>query len=62
MATSAKAVVRLAVDESFLICIPGAPDLKNPKTPTLANFFAFTPYLLEDDRSSAAVASTAVSR
>lgn len=61
-ATSAKAVVRLAKDESFLICVPGAPDPQNPKTPTLANFFVFTPYLLEADEASAAVTSTAVRR
>jgi hypothetical protein len=64
-ATSAKAVLRLAPDESFLICVPGAPDLKNPKTPTLANFFVFTSYVLDEEQetaSSAAVPSTAVSR
>jgi hypothetical protein len=61
-ATSTTAVVRLTKDESFLICVPGARDPKNPKTPTLANFFVFTPYLLEAEEASAAAGVSAAVR
>ncbi|HEV7279742.1 MAG TPA: hypothetical protein VGN57_05965 [Pirellulaceae bacterium] len=60
--TSASAVVRLTAGESFLICVPGVPDPKQPKAPTLSSFFVLTPRLLPDATSSASAPSNGIRR
>ena len=60
--TSAAASVRLAAGESYLVCVPGAPDPKHPKAPTLSSFVVLTPRLVLEPTNSASAASPSVRR